>query len=212
LNISGVWWTQHYSAKIEPLGGGELPFTDKGKALYAKNIVALKNGSLKDEARRICTPDGVPRILGNPYPFQVIQTPGLVTFIFELNGYIRGVAMDVPQLSAEDLEVAPYYGGHAVGRWDGDTLIIASAGFNDKTFLDATGAPHSDEMTTVERIRKLNEQTLENTVTVTDPVMFTKPWSTRFVYDRHPEVELQDYVCGEKHRDISKVKGVVAPR
>jgi hypothetical protein len=212
MNISGVWWTQSYSAKIQPLGGGELPLSDKGKAQYARNIAGLKNGTLPDEARHLCVPDGIPRILGNPYPFQLIQTPGQVTFVYELNHVIRPVVMDTPQLSAKALEVAPYYSGHSVAHWDGETLVIETAGFNEKTFLDATGAPHSDAMATVERMRKVNDTTLEDVITITDGEMFTAPFSARFAYDLHPEVRLEDYVCGEKHRDISMVKGVVVPK
>ena len=89
--------------------------------------------------------------------------------------------------------------------------MIDTAGFNDKTFLDATGAPHSDAMTTLEQVRKVND-TLEDVVTITDPELFTAAWSARFAYDPHPEVRLEDYVCGEKHRDISMVKGVVVPK
>jgi hypothetical protein len=212
MNISGVWWTQSYSLKLPIVGGGELPLNDKGKAQYAKNVAGLKDGSIVDEARHLCVPDGVPRILGNPYPFQLIQTPGQVTFVYELNHVIRPVVMDKPQLSAKELEVAPYYSGHSVAHWDGETLVIETAGFNEKTFLDATGAPHSDAMSTVERIRKANDKTLEDVVTITDVDMFTQPFSARFAYDLRPEVRLEDYVCGEKHRDISMVKGVVVPK
>jgi hypothetical protein len=211
MNISGVWWTQSYRAKIQPVGGGEPPYNDKGRAVYAKNMAGLKDGTLTDEARHLCVPDGVPRILGNPYPFQLIQTPGQVTFVYELNHVIRPIVLDKPQLAAKQLEVAPYYLGHSVAHWDGETLVIETAGFNEKTFLDATGAPHSDAMTTVERLRKVND-TLEDVITVTDPELFTGPWSARFAYDPHPEVRLEDYVCGERHRDISMVKGVVVPK
>jgi hypothetical protein len=212
MNISGVWWTQSYSPKIQVVGGGGLPLSDKGKSQYAANMAGLKDGTLKDEARHLCVPDGLPRILGNPYPFQLIQTPGRVTFVYELNHVIRPIPLDKPQQSAEELEVAPYYSGHSVAHWNGETLVIETAGFNEKTFLDATGAPHSDAMTTIEQVKKLDDKTLEDVITVMDPVMFTKPWSARFVYDPHPEVRLEDYVCGEKHRDISMVKGVVVPK
>jgi hypothetical protein len=212
MDISGVWWTQSYSPKVQVVGGGDLPFNDKGSAQYARNMAGLKDGTIKDEARHLCVPDGLPRILGNPYPFQVIQTPGLVTFIYELNHVIRPVPLDKPQVSAEELEVAPYYSGHPVAHWDGDTLMIETAGFNEKTFLDATGAPHSDAMTTIERIKKLSDTTLEDVITVTHPEMFTRSWSSRFAYDLHPEIRLEDYVCGEKHRDISMVEGVVVPK
>jgi hypothetical protein len=212
MDIAGIWWTQSYSPKIQLVGGGELPYTPAGLEKYQKNMAALKDGTLKDDARRICVPDGIPRILGNPSPFQLVQSRGQVTMIYELNHVVRTILLDTPQLTADELEVAPYYSGHSVAHWEGDTLVIDSAGFNEKTFLDATGAPHSDQMGTQERIRKINARTLENVITVTDPAMFTRPWSARFVYDLHPEIRLEDYTCGEKHRDISRVRGVVVPR
>ena len=204
-DIAGIWQSVKYSPKLEIQGGGDIPYNEKGKALYAKIMAGLKDGSIKDEARHLCVPDGIPRILGNPYPFKVIQTPGQTTFAYELNRVFRVVVMDKPQESPKELEILPYYSGHSVGHWEGDTLVVETAGFNEKTFLDATGAPHSDQMTTVERVRKINGgKQLEDVVTVTDPDLLTKPIAARFVYDPHPDVRLQDYVCGEPHRDISR--------
>jgi hypothetical protein len=212
-NVSGVWQSVKYSPKLEIVGGGDIPYNDKGKALYAMNMAGLKDGSIKDEARHLCVPDGIPRILGNPYPFKIIHTPGQTTIVYELNRVFRIILMDQPQASAHELEVAPYYSGHSVGHWEGDTLVVETAGFNEKTFLDATGAPHSDEMTTVERIRKINGgRQLEDVVTVTDPELLTRPITARYVYDPHPEVQLQQYVCGEPHRDISMIPGVAEAR
>lgn len=209
-DISGIWWSVKYNPKLEIEGGGDIPYNDKGKAEYARIMAGLSDGSIKDEARRLCVPDGIPRILGNPYPFKIIQSPGQTTMFYELNRTFRVILMDRPQLDALALEIAPYYSGHSVGHWEGDTLVIETAGYNEKTFLDASGAPHSDQMTTVERIRKINGgRQLENVVTVTDPAMLTRPFSARYVYNAHPEIELQtDYVCGEPHRDISHVPGV----
>ena len=207
-DISGVWWATTYSPKIQIVGGGDLPYTAAGKAAYDKNIAALKSGELIDAARRFCVPDGVPRVLATPYPLEIIQTPGQTTMIYELNHAIRVVAMDKPLPKDEELIPYPYYDGHSVGHWEGDTLVLETAGFNDKTFLDATGAPHSDAMKTVERIRKTGANQLEDVVTVHDPDMFTRDWSARFVYNLRNDIRLQDYVCGEKHRDISSVRGV----
>jgi hypothetical protein len=206
-DISGVWWATTYSPKIQLVGGGELPYTPAGKAAYDRNIAALKSGAMIDAARRFCVPDGVPRLLASPYPLEFIQTPGQTTIIYELNHAIRVVAMDKPLPKDEELIPYPYYDGHSAGHWEGDTLVVETAGFNDKTFLDATGAPHSDAMKTVERIRKTGNQ-LEDVVTVHDPDMFTRDWSARFVYQQRSDLRLQDYVCGEKHRDISSVRGV----
>jgi hypothetical protein len=206
--VSGVWWTTSYNPRIQLVGGGELPLTAAGRSVYERNTAGLRDGTIRDEARRVCVPDGIPRILGNPYPFQIVHTPGLTTIIYELNHVIRIVPMDQAQKSKDELETFPYYSGHSVGRWDGETLVVETAGFNAKIFADATGAPLSDQMTTVERIRKLSQTQLENVVTVTDPVYYSRPWSARFVYDLHPNVRLQDYVCGKPHRDINHVPGV----
>jgi hypothetical protein len=207
-DLAGVWWATAYSPKIQPVGGGDLPYTAAGKAAYDKNITALKSGELTDAARRFCVPDGVPRILATPYPFEIIHTPGQTTIIHEMNHAIRVVAMDKPLPKDEELIPYPYYNGHSVGHWEGETLVVETAGFNDKTFLDATGAPHSDAMKTVEHIRKTAPNQLEDVVTVHDPDMFTRDWSARIVYTLRNDIRLADYVCGEKHRDLSSVRGV----
>jgi len=209
-DISGVWWANTYSPTLRPQGGSELPFTPAGRAAYEKNMTGLKSGTIEDAARTLCTPDGVPRLLATPFPFEIIQTPGQVTMIYEMNHAIRLVDMRKPLPNDEQLSILPYYDGHSAGQWEGDTLVIHSSGFNGKTFLDAYGAPHTDEMHTTERIRKINGgQQVEDVVTIEDPKYYVRPFAVRFVYDHHPEIRLQDYVCGEPHRDLSRVRGVV---
>jgi hypothetical protein len=209
-DLSGTYWTATYSAKIQPVGGGDPPYKPAAMAAYKKNMAAVKSFTLDDKARKLCTPDGVPRILESPYPFEVVQSPnrGEIHLIYELNHVIRLVEMNKPLPSPDDLETFPFYSGHAVGRWDGDTLVVETAGFNERTFLDNSGAPHSDQLRTVERIRKINDKQLEDVVTIHDPGVFTKDWSARFVYEARPDIRLMDYACGEKHRDLSSVKGV----
>src|SRR5712671_5064140 len=68
-DLSGIYWAMQYNAKIQLVGGGELPLTAAGKAAYEKNIAGLKDGSITDNARKYCVPDGLPRALATPYPF-----------------------------------------------------------------------------------------------------------------------------------------------
>ena len=212
-DISGVWWITEYNPSLQIEGGGEIPYNEEGSALHERNVAGLANGTIEDEPRTICTPDGVPRILGNPYPFKIVHTPEQTTILYELNDVFRIVLMDSPQLSEFDLMVLPYYSGHSIGHWEGETLVVETAGLKDKSFLDATGAPQSFEMTTVERYRTINGGTqLENVVTITDPIYLTEPVTARYVYDAHPDVRLDTYVCGEPHRDISQVPGVTEAR
>jgi hypothetical protein len=206
-DISGTYWATSYSPKVQVLGGGDPPLNASGRAAYEMNQAGLKDGSLVDKARRVCVPDGVPRVLATPYPFEIFQLPaGQVTFLYEMNHQVRVIVMDKPLPPRQALIVDPKYNGHSVGRWDGDTLVVESAGFNGWTFLDASGLPHSDEMTTMERIRREGNQ-LEDVIEIHDPQMYERDWQVRFVYDERNDVRLEDYACNDRHRDLSSVKG-----
>jgi hypothetical protein len=207
-DISGTYWATSYSPKIQVMGGGDPPLNAAGKAAYEMNQAALKDGSLVDKARRVCVPDGVPRVLATPYPFEIFQVPaGQVTFLYEMNHQVRVIVMDRPLPKLESLVTDLRYNGHSIGHWDGDTLVVESTGFNDRTFLDASGLPHSEDMSTVERIRKTGNG-LEDVITIHDPQMYAKEWQVRFVYDQRDDVRLEDYACNDTHRDLSGVNGV----
>jgi len=210
-DISGTYQITQYNAKLQLTDGSELPLNDAGRAKYAENAKGLNDGSITDAARKFCVPDGIPRVLANPYPFEIIQAPpGQTTIVYELNHQIRVVAMDKPMPSEMELLPFPFYNGHSVGHFEGDTLVIDSAGFNEKTYLDATGAPHDDQLKTTERVRKIAGGQLEDVVTITDTTYYTKPFSVRFVYNA-VNTRLEDYVCGEQHRDIYSIPGVRKP-
>jgi hypothetical protein len=211
-DLSGIYWATEYHAKIQLVGGGELPLTAAGKKAYEQNIAGLKDGSIDDAARHWCVPDGLPRLLANPYPLEIVQgPPGQVTIIYEVNHEVRMVRLDKPMPGEKELISFPFYNGHSVGHYEGDTLVVESAGFNDKTFVDATGAPHTDQMRTDERIRKIGPKQLEDVITVHDPEYYSRDWQARFVYNQRTDIKMEDYVCGEKHRDISSVRGVRRP-
>jgi len=205
-DISGTYWATEYRPKIQPIGGGELPLTEKGRAAYAKNVAGLKDGSVEDRARKYCTPDGLPRALATPYPFEIIKAPpGQILVVYEMNHMIRRIAMDAPLPSAESLVTAPYYNGHSVGRFEGDTLVVRTRGFKDETFLDATGAPHTDMLETTERIRRIGATGIEDVITVHDPEYYAADWQVRFAYTQRTDVRIEDYICGFEHRDTSSV-------
>jgi hypothetical protein len=206
-DLSGVYWAREYHAKIQVAGGGDLPLTEAGRTAYARNIAGLADGTIVDRARTYCTPDGVPRSLATPYPFEIIQAPpGQVLIVYEMNHMIRRVAMDTPLPPYEQLMVEPFHNGHSVGRFEGDTLVVRTRGFKDETFLDATGAPHTDMLETTERIRRISPTELENVVTIHDPEYYSRDWQARFVYTLRPDVRIEDYICGFEHRDISAVR------
>jgi hypothetical protein len=214
-DIGGVYWTTTYSPQIQPVGGGMPPYKPEALAQYKKNMAAFAGSKVDedDRSRSYCLPDGVPRALEDPYPFEIVQVPqrGEIYQLFEINHMIRRIDMQKPLPTEKELAVLPFYAGHSAGHWDGDTLVIETAGYNDTTFLDNSGAPHSDQLRTTERIRKLPDgKTLEDVVTIHDPEVFTKDWQARFLYQARPDLRIKDWNCGEKHRDISQVRGVHA--
>src|SRR6266550_3259351 len=94
-DLSGTYWATEYHAKIQVLGGGDPPLNAAGKAAYQTNQAGLKDGSIADPARKVCLPDGVPRVLATPYPFELFQLPaGQVTFVHELNHQIRPIPLN----------------------------------------------------------------------------------------------------------------------
>jgi hypothetical protein len=211
-DLSGTYWATTYYAKVQVLGGGNPPLNEAGKAEYRKNQAGLRDGSIADPVRQLCLLDGVPRVLSTPYPFEVFQLPlGQVTFVHELNNQVRAIPLDQPLPTYDQSVVNLTYGGYSSGHYDGNVLIIQSNGFNDQTFLDASGLPHSDRLVTTERVRKIGNQ-LEDVVTIHDPALYTKDWQTRFVYQQRNDIRLQDYACGDQHRDLSQVKGAAEVR
>lgn len=214
-DIGGIYWLKSYSAAIQPMDGGELPYTPEAMATYQERRARIEASAEiieEDQARRLCTPDGVPRVLQSPYPFEIVQTHGQIHFLYEINKIIRHVKMDVPLPDDDYLEIFPWYSGHSVGHWEDDTLVVQTGGFKNYTFLDNLGAPHSYDLRVTERYRKINDgNELEVTVDIHDPGVFTEDWSARFVYDARPDLRMMDWNCGEVHRDISQVPGVVVP-
>src|SRR5262249_22034925 len=121
----GIYLTTQYSAKVQLVGGGELPLTAAGKAAYAMNAAGLKDGSIEDSARKWCVPDGLPRVLATPYPFEIVQgPPGQVTIIYELNHQVRTLRLDKPMPGEKELISLPYYNALSVDHYWGEPLLI----------------------------------------------------------------------------------------
>src|SRR5215471_15728423 len=116
-DLSGMWWASSYSPSIKTylVGGGDVPLNDAGKKKYAESQAGLKDGSITDRARRYCTPDGLPRTLSTPYPFQIIGAPpGQMSWVYEQNRMIRGISMVKPSTA---MTSSPFFpSGTAIPR------------------------------------------------------------------------------------------------
>ena len=121
-----------------------------------------------------CFPPGVPRIyLQRGLPFEIMQIPGRVVMLFEYDHFVRQIFTDGRQ---HPQDINPSWMGDSIGRWDGDTLVVDTVGFNDKTWLDQVGHPHSDALHLVERIQRVNHDALTIDIAIDDPKAYTKPW------------------------------------
>jgi hypothetical protein len=140
-----------------------------------------------------CFPPGVPRAyLIRGEPIELVQIPGRVLMMFEYDHFIRNIFTDG---RGHPKDPNPSWMGDAIGKWDGDTLVVDTVGFNDKTWLDNDGHPHSEDLHVVERIRRVNHDTLTIDTTIEDPKAYTKPWGGHAIYELKPDWNLGEMVC-----------------
>ena len=151
-----------------------------------------------------CLPDGVPHGDLLPEPFKIIHSPGVIVMLYEVETTFRQIFMDGRKLPAD---MSPTWQGYSVGRWDGDTLVIDSAGFNDRSWLDARGTPRSTDMRIEERFHRRDYGHMDLTIMITDPQIFTKPISFSVVEELLPDTDLLEHYCVENERDDAHMPG-----
>jgi hypothetical protein len=141
-----------------------------------------------------CYPPGLPRIYLHPKPIEIVQLSNEVTMLFEYDRIARHIYTD-GRPHAEFLD-PPLWMGDSIGKWDGDTLVVDTIGFNDKTWLDHIGHPHSDALHLVERIRRTNHDTLTDEMTIEDSKAYMKSWTAQIAFQLEPNLSLDwEGVC-----------------
>jgi hypothetical protein len=157
----------------------------------------------EDNETANCLPPGMPGIMGQPYPMEFLLTPGKVTIVIEAYTQVRHIYTDGRPLPAEP---DPKFFGTSIGRWEGDTLVVETVGFNDFVQL-ARGVPHSDQMKIVERFRLADPDTMTIETTIMDPVALTAPYTTNSTLRRHRDWTIAEYVCEENNRNSVDASG-----
>jgi hypothetical protein len=148
-----------------------------------------------------CVPPGIPRILLMPFPVQIIQSPGAVVMLFEYDHFIRQIYTD-GRPHPKDLD--PTWMGDSIGKWEGDTLVVDTVGLTDRTWLDQVGHPHSDSLHIVERIRRVDHDTIEDNITFHDPRAYKSSWTGQQVFKLRPNWRLAEYVCEDNMEGARK--------
>jgi hypothetical protein len=174
------------------------PMRPAAVELFRKNTEKKANSS---SAR--CLPQGLPRTDINSYaPFKILQTPGVIAVLYEVDNTHRQIYTDGRTLPVDP---QPTWGGYSVGRWDGDTLVVDAAGFNDETWLDSGGHPHSDALRVHERFYRRDFGHMDLSVTVDDPKMYTKPFTIKVTELLQPDTDILESVCNENEKDRARL-------
>jgi hypothetical protein len=204
------FWSQPRQAK-PPQGGGATTFTKQNFAPFApggeRQFYKPHTGDpFVDEPRAFCMPSGFPSAFFGPYPVQIVQKDDWLVMVTEYERATRLIPLD-GRAHREGLE--PTFYGDSVAHWEGDTLVIDSRNFKRWTLDDyyyvnpEEYRMHSDALRTIERLRRVDADTLSYEFTVDDPKIFTKPWTEALQMKLHPEWEkvgLYEFFCLENNR------------
>jgi hypothetical protein len=186
-------------------GGGRAPAVAPSLTpeYAAKAEQARLAAKAEDNQSANCLPPGMPSIMGQPYPVEILMTPGQVTIVIEAYTQVRHIYTDgrpIPQ------DPDPSFDGTSVGHWEGDTLVVETVGFEDVP--RGISFPHSDKMKIVERFKLSDSDTLNVETTILDPLALTKPYPMgNRVFKRHRSWTISEYVCEENNRNFVDEKG-----
>ena len=202
VDLSGIWQTDikynfNLAADLKP---GDIVMLPWGQALFAERQDNLG----KDDPEGFCMPPGFPRVNGVPFPQKIVHTPTGIVILYETRTTFRQIFLDGHTLVKDP---QPTWMGYSKGRWDGDTLVVETTGFNDRTWLDDAGHPHSDQLKVTERIRRPSFGQLLVHITIDDPKAYAKSWAVTQEFQLMADGELIEYVCNENNRDIPHIVG-----
>ena len=190
-DFSGVWQITSDQAALTTTTGQIPPLLPDALKSYLATKARREAGDTSwDGVSTKCKPPGEPRILLEQMPFEIVQQPDKLFYSYQWNRLDRFVYIDKP-LNV----IAPTYFSTSVAKWQGDTLVIDSEGYNGKTYLDRDGMPVSPALKLTERLSLSPDgNTLLETINVNDPGTFSKPWDTRLSFARQPG-HIEEDVC-----------------
>ena len=188
--LDGVWQGPYVPDTSRALGH-DLPLTAFGKEKF-------KSVDTANDPTSYCLPVGPARAIQAPFPFQIVQSPAIVTILFEYQRTFRIIYLDGRE-HPKDWE--PEWYGHSVGHWEGgDTLVVDTVNLDERSWIDTAGHQHSNKLHLTERFQKVEKDVIRWTVTFEDPVFFTEPWSITTNLKRQ-DTAIMSYSCEENEKD-----------
>ena len=172
---------------------GEVQLTQEAQALLKQ-----RGPGGEQLPSTYCLPVGIPISTLLSEVHKIVQTPGLILIMHELDSLTRQIYTDGRKLPPDP---SPSWLGYSVGKWEGDTLVVDTVGFNNKTWLDAMGHPHSEDMHLTERFHRRDFGHMDLAITVDDPKMYTKPFTVKVTHLLQADSDILEYVCAENEKD-----------
>ena len=204
---SGVWVGNGGRLAINPNNyearatlGAPIHIDDVPLKPWARAIVDERHVTfLSYEPHARCKPSGGPREFVTPYGLEILDLPEIQrVYIFDIGGphTYRIIYMDG---RPHPVNPAPSYYGHSVGRWEGDTLVVDTVGFNERFWMNRDGLPHTDRMHLIERITRTDFDTLQYDITIDDPGAYDATWESGFAINWRPDTEIFEYICQDNN-------------
>jgi hypothetical protein len=201
-DISGLWEPAGiYVVDIaKDLPPNSVPFRPWAEDLYKHRRETLS----KEDPTGWCVPGGVPRSDAVPYPFKIMDTPGVLMILYEAVHSYRQIFTDGRELPKDP---NPTWMGYSIGHWDGNAMVVETAGFNDTAWLDNDGHPGTEALHVTERFVRRDYGHMDVVITIDDNKAYTKPWTVTLPLRLLPDTELLEYVCNENNKDLEHLVG-----
>lgn len=187
-DLSGVWI-------------GNAPDVDVPVMLpWAEEVTKQRRANGTRNPGESCLPGDV--FLVSPFIYKIIQTPSVMAILWE--GNVPAVVQIFLDGRAHANDAFPSWMGDSIGRWERNTLVVDTVGFNDQSWIRVF--PHTEMLHVVQRYTRPSKGRLEKEVTIEDPGTFTKPWKMRVGWDLAPGEEVKEYICNENEKDVPHLK------
>ena len=203
-DLSGIWepsankYVRDIAADLKP---ENVPVQPWAKAVFDSRADGSHE---KEDPDANCLPQGVPKINGAPAPWKIVQMPSFTVVVYEAFNLWRQIFLDGRQLMPD---VSPTWMGYSTGKWEGDTLVVGTRGFNGKAWLDQLGRPSTDALHVTERFHRKDFGHMDIQITIDDPKAYTKPWTVTEEVHLLPDTELMEFICNENNRDVEHLPG-----
>ncbi len=192
--------SQYFINIMSDFKPNEVPFQPAAAAAFRK----LGPNFIQASPLSHCLPEGMPMVEIAPAPYKIFQTPGVTLMLYERDTTYRQVYTDGRKLPDDP---QPSWLGYAVGKWDGNSLVVNTIGFNDRGWLDARGHTHSEALRLTERFHRLDFGHMEVLLTIDDPKTYTRPITVKLKQRLLPDTDLLESFCAENERDVPHFEG-----